>query len=693
MSSFVTPSEVEKSWVALTVEKKAWSGELQLKRVWTDIEGNKQHAWVLAAAQPEFDADGTLKGVMGSLTDVSHLKWVESLQSLRLSEAEKQRQQQNNFIDITSHEMRNPLSAILQCADDVTSAMNGLQIHSDATPYITSTIIQDCKEAAETISFCAQHQKSIVDDILTISKLDSDLLVMTPAVVQPQALAQRACKMFEADAQKKGIKLTFATHETFQKLDIDCVTMDANRVMQILINLLTNAIKFTQSENREKLVTVKISAFSYPPEQGIERFTYVPTKLSLEALNKVTDKPEWGSGEPVFIGFVVEDTGRGLTSEEVKVLFQRFSQASPRTHAQYGGSGLGLFISRQLTELHGGRIGVASEYGVGSSFGFYVMSRRAASELGGDLDATLEPSLRQQDNRSGSDSLEAESPLARRKDDLRTRLEALEQATEPAAGQLRSLTEAVNENVWILVVEDNLVNQKVLRKQLEKLKYKVAVANHGKEALDHLEKTTRWKGNSNGQPLHLILMDLEMPVMNGETAARNIRQLELDGQLIGHVPIIAVSANVRMEQVSAARDAGMVSLSQVGPAQLIISGRCCIEAVQDTRAHGQDSRYTPTIAGLSLCYSLIYMIPYRLRKNHNLDDVEAFSIFVSKFFTFRWKFLTSCRIARSSMTSSEPLLRVSFVTGEGRHDCYGVTLTPGILAPGTSRHMRSAISP
>lgn len=88
--------------------------------------------------------------------------------------------------------------------------------------------------------------------------------------------------------------------------------------------------------------------------------------------------PDWGDGEEIFLEFAVQDTGRGLTPEEKKLLFQRFSQASPRTHVQYGGSGLGLFISRELTELQGGEIGASSEAGKGSTFAFYVKCRRSS---------------------------------------------------------------------------------------------------------------------------------------------------------------------------------------------------------------------------------------------------------------------------------------------------------------------------
>jgi hypothetical protein len=86
--------------------------------------------------------------------------------------------------------------------------------------------------------------------------------------------------------------------------------------------------------------------------------------------------PDWGEGEEIYLEFAVQDTGRGLSPEELGVLFQRFQQASPRTHVQYGGSGLGLFISRELTELQGGEIGVSSESGKGSTFAFYVKCRR-----------------------------------------------------------------------------------------------------------------------------------------------------------------------------------------------------------------------------------------------------------------------------------------------------------------------------
>jgi CheY-like chemotaxis protein len=109
----------------------------------------------------------------------------------------------------------------------------------------------------------------------------------------------------------------------------------------------------------------------------------------------------------------------------------------------------------------------------------------------------------------------------------------------------------------VLIVEDNLVNQRVLQKQLRNMGFATEVTNHGGEALNMLNQSHFWLGN-----LTIILMDLEMPIMDGLTGAKKIRELEKDGTIVRHVPIIAVTANARLEQVETALAAGMVRLSQ-----------------------------------------------------------------------------------------------------------------------------------
>jgi CheY-like chemotaxis protein len=236
-----------------------------------------------------------------------------------------------------------------------------------------------------------------------------------------------------------------------------------------------------------------------------------------------------------------------LTPEEKKKLFNRFAQASPRTHVQYGGSGLGLFISRQLTELQGGEIGVASESGVGSTFAFYVKARRAGSDQNREamrirLDSDVQSNAR---------------PATTMTTDIKS-------APEPALPILKHNPSSDHKPEsdparWhVLIVEDNLVNQRILAQQLRKLGSTVHVANHGSEALDLIRETVHYKGReADGKQLSVVLMDLEMPVMDGLTCVRKIREMEASGLIKGHLPIIAVTANARSEQVLMAKETGM----------------------------------------------------------------------------------------------------------------------------------------
>jgi CheY-like chemotaxis protein len=222
-----------------------------------------------------------------------------------------------------------------------------------------------------------------------------------------------------------------------------------------------------------------------------------------------------------FIQFSIIDTGRGLTEREMGSLFTRFSQASPRTHIHYGGSGLGLFISRRLTELQGGAIGLTSKPKKGSTFAFYIKTRgikptmvresSIPSILPEDIRHRPQtplvnmsrpppplriPSYRTDDSRRSTSpspqllwqpSFMRQSALAQ----MKTPSEVPELNMTPDMHQLK-ITEELPETIHVLVVEDNLVNQKVLAKQLRNLGCVVHVANHGREALEFLERTVYW---------------------------------------------------------------------------------------------------------------------------------------------------------------------------------------------------------
>jgi len=334
---------------------------------------------------------------------------------------------------------------------------------------------------------------------------------------------------------------------------------------------------------------VILSAYTKPPSA-----TSDPCVSFFPFRSKRVDQtlgPDWGDGEEIYLEFAVQDTGRGLSAEEKKLLFQRFSQASPRTHVQYGGSGLGLFISRELTELQGGEIGVASEAGKGSTFAFYVKCRKTSEPE--DMVENLPISLGRQ--------------LSNAKDKSRPQPPKIKDFAEMPKSDVVNKVKAQKRALKVLIVEDNLgklgirclssntntcpVNQKVLRRQLENHGITTYVANHGGEAIEMLKQSQYWKDRGPGAiDLGVVLMDKEMPIMDGLQCTSKIREFEAQGQLNRHVPIIAVTANARSEQIATLLGAGMVSYFYRSSLEqwLICTGRCCLKTLPHFRLDTQD---------------------------------------------------------------------------------------------------------
>ncbi|KAG8623845.1 hypothetical protein KVT40_008821 [Elsinoe batatas] len=555
--------EVMDKWVETIRTKKALQLTCRLTKPWTAPDGTKGPTWIVAASYPEINGDGEITGWVGVAFDISQTKWAETVQQKRLEEAVEAKRQQENFIDMTSHEIRNPLGAVVHCADSILASlvdMEGLikEPTTPLSPKIRKQLIDiydSSFDAVNTIISCSTHQRRIVDDVLTWSKLNSNLLKITPSLVRSSAILQDIRNMFELDAAKVGVQLV--VQQAVDGLDsfpAEWVMLDPGRLTQILINLVTNAIKFTREESTRR-VTVTMGVTSSKPSLDRLPIDFVP---STTAAADMSDS-EWGTGAPVHLYFMVEDTGCGLSPEEKSKIFARFSQGSPRTHTKYGGSGLGLYISRELVELQSGEIDFASQAGEGSKFGFFVQGRMATCPNKGT------------------------TPVLR-------------------SGRLSKTGEGLGQRYSVLIVEDNVVNQAVLSKQLRKLGHEVHVANHGGEALKFIRGSRHWLGD-NSDPggtskadtplddtfpasaaessaddrttarlsdlgmrpvsrsslpeLSIILMDVEMPIMDGLTCAARIRQLQDEGEIQGHIPIIAVSANARSEQVGEALKCGM----------------------------------------------------------------------------------------------------------------------------------------
>lgn len=405
--------------------------------------------------------------------------------------------------------MRNPLSAIVHSADTISATLNGLPPNMDMSK-IPGPVVDALREnvsAAKVILDCAKHQKRIIDDILTLGRLEATLLSVKPSAVKPSKLVDTILSLFEAELRSNKITTNVTAERSMQELSIDYLYLDPSRVTQIFLNLLTNAIKFVKRESTRN-IEIRYGATLTPP-RSTEGTDLLSNNLHWATKGKnaadVTKDSEWGTGEIIYLIFSLSDTDIGMHETEIVKIFERFQQASIKTHMTCGGSGLGLYISKELTEKMAGEIAVSSQPGAGSQFAFYIKTRR------------VEP-------KSGC------LPL-------RT-VTAAPLGTKPP------------HKLCVLLVEDNIINQQLLQRHLTKSHCHVLVANNGVEALGLLQKPEAH--------FDIVLMDVQMPVMDGLTCTAEIRRLEGMATLKGRLLIIVVTANVRQEQIEIAMAAGAV---------------------------------------------------------------------------------------------------------------------------------------
>lgn len=216
--------------------------------------------------------------------------------------------------------MRNPLSAMMQCADGIASAVEARR-NSKNSDEITE-LLQTVHDNAQTILLCTSFQKRIIDDILTVSKLDSALLTFTPVLANPALVVQDVMQMFSAQISASETTMTFNIEPS---CNITWAHFDPARLTQILVNLLTNSIKFTKLATTRE-VHVTFGSASVAPPLTMDDLRWYPKRT--KPLEQVC-----GSDE-VFLTFTVRDTGKGMSEEEMSRLFDRFRQASPMTHVQ-----------------------------------------------------------------------------------------------------------------------------------------------------------------------------------------------------------------------------------------------------------------------------------------------------------------------------------------------------------------------
>lgn len=597
-------------------------------------------------------------GFICSVVDITSEKSAEDDQRRAAEEATERKRQQERFIDMISHEIRNPLSAMVHCVGDINDV---LKKHEE-TGKIDHVAIA---ESLDTINLCISHQKNIVDDVLSYSKLDSSMLALTPKPCQPESELRGNLKIFQPEFRKHNIDFNCTTDEAYREVGVDWTLADLSRIGQVLINLISNAIKFTSRKDETRSITCKISASKERPTSYPPNLVFFNKEREVPRLDS-TQRPEWGEGESLYIMVAVIDTGIGISAENQKKLFERFKQATPKTNEIYGGSGLGLNISRKLVQLHGGEIGVTSDEGKGATFGFFFRVKRSgAPEDGGPseekvkrqtssargqirmsgLDAKEESSaqvpdesrrpqteqelkrtqsskereiqsqnlkhdlakeeatVRQESHERGEVRDEERRQEAKHNDKPRTEsqkrkeanqqtgaggelgvtgqsLRPKERLTPPSNKDLPTFTNTKgkdrassspshaeqetqlplrtrtnkNDPPHALLVEDNNLNQKIVARKLASKGFIVSSASDGREAVDYVidsfadPKTAGLGDDTKNQcDVDVVLMDQEMPIMDGNTATKEIRAKELELKREKRVPIVGVSGNAGEE--------------------------------------------------------------------------------------------------------------------------------------------------
>ena len=396
-------------------------------------------------------------------------------------EAKAATRSKSEFLANMSHEIRTPMTAILGFAENL--------LDSDLTG-------EDRLNAIKTIHRNGEHLLSLINDILDLSKIESERLEMEFLSCDPIQLVTEVGALMQIRSDAKGLKLCMEFVGSIPEM----IHTDPTRLRQILINLVGNAVKFT-AQGSVRLVTRFIAGDGAAAEGG---YAANATDGACSAGSSSPDQSQCPEARDSrsYLEFCVIDTGVGMTSEQVAKLFQPFTQADSSTTRRFGGTGLGLTISRRLAQMLGGDITVESRPGQGSTFRVKVAT--------GSLKGVR----------------------------LKEATEELKSAPEVAPWAPSATSEARPLRCRILLAEDGPDNQRLISFILQKAGAEVTVVDNGWMAVEQaLVSTQPEPGVDPKGQFDVILMDMQMPVMDGYEAVRLLRKRGCT------TPIVALTAH------------------------------------------------------------------------------------------------------------------------------------------------------
>jgi len=391
----------------------------------------------------------------GIIQDISERKEYERSLNEARKRAEAASEAKSEFLANMSHEIRTPMTAILGFTDIL---LGNLQDKEDI-------------ESANIVKRNGEYLIGVINDILDLSKIEARKIELEQVRINTPEIICDIASLMQVKADSQGLKIVIS----FENSIPETIMTDPTRLRQILINLIGNAIKFTETG-------------------------YV--ELRIKTINSANAAPQ--------LRFKVIDTGIGISETALAQIYQPFTQADNSTTRKYGGTGLGLAISKRLVEMLGGKIQVSSNIGEGSTFTISINT--------GPLEGVR---LLQLDE------------------------DSIKKATTETKNEKSLKLNSTISSSRVLIVEDGLDNQRLISFLLKKEGMQVELADNGKIGFERAMAALE-----SGQPYDFVLMDMQMPVMDGYTATRKLRDAGYPG------PIIALTAHAMKNDMEKCLGAG-----------------------------------------------------------------------------------------------------------------------------------------